>query len=241
MVSGKVDSMKPKTRILPFLSLLLLGPTTTHAAIFDAADFLRPSESTIGGFGEIVLSEPTSEGLEAHARHGLNPDWNLGAVFGTGGKNKRLRTGFESVYNLAPDYDGQLGISFLGSLIYLRRDVSGGLYTRVVPMIHKRVVAWNGLPGVLFVGMPLSFEIRSGNYTTTTALNFGGVMDVSSHSEYYMVAEAGIKLARGESMIAVGVGYRFGEVELPSSNTKKKEDSREKNKEEEYRSEDFQK
>lgn len=107
-----------------FFAVLLLAaaPLAAHATVFDAADLLPPNSGALSTMGEILLTDPTSEGIEAHGRYGLNEDWNVGAIIGTGTKEKNFRMGGQGVFNLLPDWEKQLGLSFLGNALYLRRN-----------------------------------------------------------------------------------------------------------------------
>jgi hypothetical protein len=188
------------------------SPTLSHAAFFDVADILPQNSAAIGVLGEIGLSDPTSEGIEFRGRYGLTPDWNLGATVGFGTKNKQFRLAGEAVYNILPDYEGQVGFSVLGSLTFLNRYGRGGIQFRVGPMIHKRITAFNDLNATLYLGLPFYFEARSGSYTSASQIVFGSLWDINADQRVYVSTEAGIRLARADSYIMAGVGYRFGEL-----------------------------
>lgn len=205
--------MKNALFSLTLFALLLstLLSLTARAAVFDSADILGPQSAAISGFGELLLSDPTSEGVEGRARFGLSDEWNVAGIVGTGSKNKKFRLGGEAVFNVLPDFEGQLGFSALGSVIYLNRG-TGGLQFRVAPLVHKRFDGFNGLPIVTYAALPFYLEARSGSYTTGSQLALGGVFDLTPTNRYYAVGEGGIKLSRSESYILVGFGLRLGEL-----------------------------
>lgn len=196
------------------LVALLLASLTlpAHAAIFDAADILPQNSGAVGGFGEILLSDPTSEGVEARGRYGLSDDWNVGVSLGSGSKSKKFRLGGEGVYNLLPDWDGQIGLSFIATAIYLRRMDGGGLQTRIGPMVHKRITAWNGYPANIYLAIPWYQEIRGSTFTSGTQLVLGTVFDIAEGGRFYAVAEVGLKLAKTDSYLLVGAGARLGDL-----------------------------
>jgi len=196
------------------LTLLALFPLCAHATVFDAADILPPNSGAVSGMGEIVLTDPTSEGIEGHARYGLNEDWNVGAIVGTGDKDKNFRLGGEGVFNLLPDWEKQLGLSFLGKVLYLRRFDTGGLQTQVGPMLHKRITGWNSLPANIQAGIFWELEARSGNFTSGSQIEVGSNFDIASAGRAYMATELGIRLARTDSYILVGLGFRLGDLEF---------------------------
>ncbi len=208
------------TKALPLLSLLFALPA--QAAVFDAADILPQNSGAVSGFTEIILSDPTSEGLEARGRYGLSDDWNLGLNLGAGSKNKKFRIGGEAVFNLLPDWEGQVGVSILANAVYLRRYDTGGLQTRIGPMVHKRVTAWNGYPANIYLAIPWYQEIRGSTFSSGTQLVLGTVFDIAQASRYYAGAEVGIKLAKTDSYILLGLGARLGDLKFNRGEESKK-------------------
>ena len=227
--------MKKSLLLLAFLTSL-----SAQAAVFDAADFLPGRTATLGIFGELLLNDPTSEGVEARSRFGLSDDWNVGATIGTGTKNKKLRLGGETVYNFIPDYDGQFGISALASATYIKR-ATGALQLRVAPLFHKRINGMGGYPNVIYASLPLYLEGRSGNYTTGSQIVVGDIFDFTDNSHYYGNLEGRISLAKSESYILVGAGFRFGELKFQKRERKGGEGGSRKGDDKEYRDEDFNK
>lgn len=198
--------------ILSIAAFLLA--TQAQAAIFDAADILPRNSGAVGGFGELLLSDPTSEGVEARGRYGLNDDWNVGVSLGGGSKSKKFRFGGEGVYNLLPDWDGQIGLSFIATAIYLRRMDGGGLQSRIGPMVHKRITAWSGYPANIYLALPWYQEVRGSTFSSGTQLVLGTVFDIAEGGRYYADAEVGIKLAKTDSYLVLGMGVRLGDLEF---------------------------
>lgn len=227
---------------MKFLLLLALASLPAHAAVFDAADFLPERSAAISGFGELLLSDPSSEGVEGRARFGLTDSWNASGIIGTGSKNKGFRLGGEVLYSLIPDWDGQFGISGLASAVYINRG-SGGVQFRVAPVLSKRLNGWNGLPAQVYATIPFYLEARGGNYTSGSQLVLGSTFDVSNASRYYVNGEAGIRLAKAESYVLLGFGIRLGELRFDRKERKggKEPSHRERSGsgEKEYRDEDF--
>lgn len=231
--------------IMKFLFLALLISGSAHAAIFDAADVLPENSAAISGFGELLLSDPSSEGVEGRARFGLSDYWNVAGIIGTGSKNKAFRLGGEAVFSLIPDYDGQIGISALASVMYINRMSKGGMQFRAAPMVHKRYTGWNGLPALVYVSLPFYWEARSGTYGSGSQLVVGSSFDVSEGNRFYVNGEGGIRLAKAESYILLGFGIRLGDMqfnrkERKGSGEPSKKERGTMNGEKEYRDEDFQ-
>jgi hypothetical protein len=210
---------------LLLLALLILTPTS-QAAIFDAPDILPENSGAVGVFGELLLNDPTSEGAEARARYGFSDALNFGANLGIGSNGKKFRLGGETVFNILPDWDGQIGLSALASAMYLRRLNSGGLQLRVGLMGHKKIDSITGYPATIYLAIPFYLEGRSGTYTT------------GSQGRFYGSTELGVKLANSESYILLGAGFRLGELRFQkrSKGSSPATDSSP----DEYKDEDFQ-
>jgi hypothetical protein len=194
--------------------LIMFVPHQSQATVFDAADILPPNAGAVGAMGEIVLTDPTSEGAEVHARYGLTEDWNVGAILGTGDKDKNFRIGGQGVFNLLPDWEKQLGLSFIAKALYLRRFETGGLQLQVGPILHKRITGWTNLPANVHAGLFWEPEIRSGNSSSGTQIEVGSNFDIADQGKAYVDAEVGIKLARTDSYILLGIGWRLGDLEF---------------------------
>lgn len=221
-------------RIFSLLLLVFSTTTPSHAAVYDAADFLPRNGTAAGAFGELILNDPAGEGVEARARYGLSDDMNVGAILGTGSKNRKFRFGAEGVYNFIPDWQGQLGISALATAMYLKRETSGGFQLRLAPLVHKKVEALNGNPATLFLSLPFYLEARSGSLSSASQAVLGAIFDVNREGRWYLVSEAGLKISRAESYVLLGGGYRFGEMQL-----RRRFRNSETERDREFRSEDF--
>lgn len=221
-----------------FLALIPFLIPSAHATVFDAADILPQNSGAVSAFGELLLSDPSSEGIEAHGRYGLTDDWNVGAILGTGTKEKNFRFGGEAVFNLLPDWQGQVGLSFLGKALYLRRYDKGGLQTQIGPMVHKRFSGWGGWPANVHAGFLWQFEARSGDVSSGSQVVLGSDFDIGEKSRYYMTTELGVKIARADSYILIGFGTRLGDLTFTPKNEKKGE-GRKGSKEKNYTDEDF--
>jgi len=225
-----------KQKIFIAIATLALTPQLTRAAIFDAADILRPGSNSIGILTEAVLSNPSSEGIELRAKQGINEMVNLQAILGTGSDNRKFRFGGQSTITFFPDADGQPGISLLAGALYLRRATYSALQISSGPMIHEIVSGPHGYPITLYLAMPWSIELHSGNYNTSLQLAFGANYELTEKRNWFANTEAGIALNRSESYVALGIGMRLGQATF--LNTKKSSKNKESN-EIEYKSEDF--
>lgn len=217
-----------------FFVLAMLLSARAQAAVIDSSEFLREGHHAMSAIGELILNDPTSEGIEARYRAGFSPEWNLAGIVGTGSKNRKFRLGAEGVYNVIPDADGQFNFSAAGMVQYLRRQSYGSLQLRVTPIASKKFEGLSGMPVLVYVSLPITFEIHQSTIETQSQLAFGGLFDISEPGKWYGISEAGIRLAKAESYVALGVGYRFGEGGLTIDRFRKPEKSND-----EYRTEDF--
>jgi len=197
----------------------LLLPFSSQAAIFDAPDILSENSGAVGIFGEMILNNPTSEGIEARGRYGLSEDWDVAAILGTGSNGKKLRFGGETVFNIIPDWEGQIGLSVLASALYLRRFASGGVQVRAGIMGHKKFQSWTGLPATVYLAVPFQLDARSGSYTTGSQIVIGSLWDLNTQSRFYASTELGIKMGRAESYVLLGAGFRLGELRFERRGT----------------------
>lgn len=193
-----------------FLSLVL--PLSAQASLFDASDILPRNSGAVSVLGEMILNDPTSEGVEARARYGLSAEWNVGATLGTGSDGKSTRIGAEAVYSILPDWEGQIGLSALGGATILNRFGSAGLLMRTALMAHKKVTGWGGLPASVYLGIPFQIEARKGNYTTGWQFILGSLFDIEDSGRFYMGLEGGVSLSKSESFVLVGAGLRLGDL-----------------------------
>lgn len=205
---------------------------------------MPPKSTSIGGFGEFILNDPTSEGVEAHVRYGFSDELNAAGIVGTGSTNKGFRLGGELVYNFFPDADGQFGVSAIGSMVYLKRLGNGGVQSRLAPMIHKKLGV-GGYETTLYLAVPFYFEARSGTSTSGSQVAFGSLFDISRGSRTYLATELGLNINKSESYLLLGIGFRYGELKWGDSDLFQKREPRKAKKneedEKEYRTEDFDK
>lgn len=205
------------------LLLALILPLTSQAAIFDAPDILPENSGAVSTFGELLLSDPTSEGIEARGRYGLSEAITTSVILGTGTDGKRLRFGGELVYNFIPDWEGQLGISGLTGLQYLKRYSSGGAQFRLGLMIHKKVDGINGYPSTFYAALPFQLEARDDSVKSGSQIVLGSLVDFSS--TFYASGEGGVKIGNADSYIMIGAGLRFGEVRFERRESRRNRDS----------------
>ncbi len=219
--------------------LFLLLPLTSQASLFDASDILPRNSGSASVLGEMILNDPTSEGVEARGRYGLSSEWNVGAILGTGSDGKSTRIGGEAVYSILPDWEGQIGLSALGGATITNRLGSAGLVMRAAIMGHKKVTGWGGLPASVYLGVPFQIEARKGSYTTGWQMVLGSLFDLEDSGRFYMGLEGGLSLSKAESYVLLGAGLRLGDLRFERKRSSGG-NSGNRAKDEEYTDEDFQ-
>jgi hypothetical protein len=223
---------------MKILTLLLLLPFTSQAAIFDAPDILPANSGAVGVFGEMLLNDPTSEGAEVRGRYGFSDEWNFGVNLGTGSRGKQFRFGGETVFNIIPDWEGQVGLSALASLTILERLGSTGVQTRLGLMAHKKFDSFTGHPATGYLAIPFYLEGRKGTYTTGGQFVVGSLWDINSQSRFFASTELGIKIGNAESYALLGMGFRLGELRF-QKRSRSGGDKSQSTGEPEYQDDDF--
>jgi hypothetical protein len=196
--------------VLALMGSLLGFGGVAQAAIFDAADYLSPSQQSIGILGDMLLSNPSGEGVEAHFKQGINQLVNAEAFAGMGSSNRKFRAGGQANINFFPDSEGQIGISLLSGGSFIKREAAKAMEFHLTPLFHKEVDGFNGNPVNLYLGVPLFIELSQGRYITGSQVAFGGQWDLNQKRKWFAVSEAAISFNHAETYIALGIGTRFG-------------------------------
>lgn len=201
-------------KILNFLIIsyvYLIGsvgmPSLAEAIVVDSADVLEGGDFSIGLDTEVLLSNPSSEGLEVRAKYGVSDNLNSQAIFGIGSDYRRMRFGVNNVLSIYPDAEGQLGVSALLGGLYLRRYSHTVFVAHAGPMIHKRFTEW-AVPFNAFLAWPFAIELDSGRYFTGSQLVAGSILEFD---RLLVPLELGIGLGHMETYVAAGVTFRFGD------------------------------
>lgn len=175
-------------------------------SLFTAPEIIDPTDLSIGLNGEILLSNPSSEGVELRVKYGLTSIMTTEAIVGLGSNHRKFRVGVQNVFNVFPDVDGQIGVSAIVSGLYLRRADRGVAVITAGPMIHERVEGT--IPLNFYFAWPFEIELDSGRYFTGSQLVFGAVGGLGG--QWFMASDVGLGLAGRESYFALGGGYNFG-------------------------------
>ena len=203
--------MNQTKKILLFIGFLAVFflPEISRASVFDAADFLAHRNAAVSALGELILTNPTSEGVEIHGRYGLSRDWNVGAMLGAGSANKQFRLGAEAVYNFFPDTREQMGFSLIGSVIFLDRHSKMGLQLRLGPMAHRKYVLFDDLPAEAYLALPFYYETRGTGSSFGSQFVLGSLLEFTRDHHWYVDGEVAARITKAESYLLVGAGYRF--------------------------------
>ncbi len=110
-----------------------------------------------------------------------------------------------------------------------------------------RIKGWSGLPANLHAGFLWQLEARSGGTASGTQLVLGSDFDIAGSSSVYMTTELGIKIARTDSYVLLGVGTRLGDLTFERKDDNEKRGRGEKSggskrkEDDNYTDEDFKK
>lgn len=194
----------PFTLKLACLAIGLLAAKNAEATLFDPANVLEPGKFSVGVVGELLLSNPTSEGAEARVKYGVSSNFSSQAIIGLGSGSRKFRLGVHNTLSIFPDAEGQLGVALLLGGLYLNRERSKVFIAHAGPMIHESFdTAW---PIDGFFAIPFIIELDSGRYTTGAQL-VAGIQ--AKPGVFFITGELGLGMGRMESYVATGVGINF--------------------------------
>ena len=204
------------------LFCLLASASVTRAAIFNAADFMLPSQQSLGIVGDALLSNPTGEGADLRFKQGINNLVNLDAILGIGSADRKFRVGAQADINFFPDAEGQFGVSLVTGGLFIKRADHHAIQFNTAPVVHKSMMGFSNHPVNVYVGIPFSIELYTGHYTVGTQMAFGAQWDTNDDRNLFVSTEAGVTLSKSESYVALGIGTRFG-ASAPKKSSKVEE------------------
>lgn len=183
------------------LVISLAAPQFAWAVLFDAPSIYEPGKFGVGLASEVLLSNPSSEGLELRVSYGVTRNFTTEGLVGIGSDSRRFRVGSQNTLSIYPDADGQIGVAVLLKGIYLRRPSRGVFIGSTGPMIHEKFDAF--VPLNTFLALPFSIELDSGRYFTGSQLVLG---TVAEFNKFFGTLELGLGMAKMQSYVSFGAG-----------------------------------
>ncbi len=171
------------------------------------APVLKPGNYEIKFQGDIIFNQGGGFEISPHFRFGLIEHlWDIDAFFGVGKTDFVM--GAVGKFNLLPDIQGQVGLSFLAGLSYMRDEsVSNGLINLGV-LISKEFQAEFGTVTPYGALMP-EIYFRSDRVTLPTSLLIGSKWLLDSIRNWNFYSELSFSLYRSHFYLAIGAGYPF--------------------------------
>jgi hypothetical protein len=206
--------MKQRMKRNLFLTLIAattLGASTSWAGLASSlmqdAGVVKPGKYEIKFQGDVIFNQGGGFEISPHLRLGLVEHlWDLDSYFGVGKTDFVIGT--VGKFNLLPDIEGQVGLSFLAGLAYMRdAAVSNGLLSLGV-VISKEFQAEFGTVTPYGALLP-EIYIRSGNSSVPTSLLLGGKWMLDAVKNWNFYSELSFSLYRSHFYLALGAGYPF--------------------------------
>ena len=188
------------------VAIVWIARSVQAAPLLDAADHLEGGGFSAGLGAELLLSNPSSEGLEVRAKYGVTDNLNTQAILGIGSDHRKFRIGANNILAIFPDDEGQIGVSAVLGGLYLRREQRGTFVATAGPMLHKRWSDW-AVPFNAFFAWPFGIELDSGRYFTGSQLVVGSILEWPA---LRLPLELGIGLGKMETYVAAGLMVNFG-------------------------------
>ena len=195
-------------RSLLTLAALLLGPVTpaqASSSLTTLPRFIEPTHWAVGFEPELAFSQNASLAGVAKFTYGLS-DWNNAQLFlGNGVGDRGFRAGTQLTADIFPDYDGQPGIGFGGSVTYSRQASLGELALSAYPYLHKSLSLKGANEIEPYLALPVGITFVDGKYLRTSQLILGALFQNTRHFRYSF--EIGMAINNTDSFLAGGVTY----------------------------------
>ncbi|NCN27929.1 hypothetical protein GW915_10175 [bacterium] len=180
-------------------------------SLMQTAELQHVGEFEVLAQGDIIFNRGGGFNISGHARTGLIEKYmDIDVLVGSGKTNFQI--GALTKYNLLPDVEGQMGLSFLGGASYLRDDVGNGTtgFTLVTlgAVLSKAIVSGNNII-VPYGSFQFEFLFGDGDTAYPMTLIAGSKWISKSVSPWVFYSEFGFKIKDAFYSFSVGAGYPF--------------------------------
>lgn len=194
------------SRILPLL-LVVSGPLS-HAAVFNSAYYVEPSQWVVGLEPELTLNETTQGGAglggNLSLTYGLNDLMNASVLIGAGDGPRQFRVGGGLTFDFFPDVEGQPGIGLATKSIYYRSRTEGHIEALLIPYIHKKFSV-DGSAFDPFLAIPFGLEVDSSQTRPISNFVIGSLF--KADDQFRWLIELGINVHNSRTYVSGGVIY----------------------------------
>jgi hypothetical protein len=192
-----------------FLAFLIAAPAFAGAgtSLMQTAPVVPVGEFELKFQSDIIFNHGGGFNLSPHIMTGIWDHYlDVDAFVGAGTTD--FQTGALAKFNLLPDLDGQVGLSFLGGFSYLRDEGLNSCLMTLGVLVSKRFKADFGdiIPYSAF-----EFETHftsAENYTPLTLL-LGSKWQPDSTKPWSLYSEFSISLHRSLYALSIGASYPF--------------------------------
>lgn len=211
--------------IVLLLAMFVVFINQAEAAVqFDLPEYAPGGQYSTGALGEVLVSDPTSEGIEARFKYGIYDWMNIQGVMGIGSDYRQFRAGAQGTIRVFRESGYLPSVSFQFSPYYIERgdgptltdeegnefvDTNGKIQINAGVFVH-RYFGLAGFPVNTYLSVPLAIELIDGRYKTGYQAILGSVFTLRHNKNYFVTGEFGLGLANMETYVAIGGGRRFG-------------------------------
>ena len=201
--------------IILLIAALGLFTSKSHAGIgtsmMQTADLVGVGNWELGTQADVIFNRGGGFNVSAHGRTGILDQYlDLELLAGAGTTN--FQFGGTLKYNLLPDVDGQVGISFLGAFSYLRDDINNITESFLLPgaaaIVSKRVEFFNGFI-IPYGAFQYEFLMGPQDNSHTLSLIAGSRWENKNLAPWAFYTEFTFGIKNSLYMFSVGASYPF--------------------------------
>lgn len=192
-----------------FIGLTLSSDTFagTGTSLMQTAPVIAPKSYEIKLQNDIIFNDGGGVNISPHLRTGLIEHFlDIDAFFGTG--KTGFQTGALMKYNLLPDLQEQMGLSFLGGLSYLKdQSLSYGLVSFGILTSKELQTDFGTVAPYAALQPEILFRSDLGRFVLSLAA--GAFWKVSETAPWSFYSEFGINLRQSNFYLALGASHPF--------------------------------
>jgi hypothetical protein len=192
---------------LAFVALATQSWAGLSSSLMQDAPVLKPGNYEIKFQGDIIFNNGGGFQISPHFRFGLQEHlWDVDAYFGVGKTD--FVVGGLSKFNLLPDIEGQVALSFLAGFAYMRDRAVSNVLIPIGVLISKEFQTDFGAVSPYGSILP-EIYISSAMTTVPTSLVLGSKWILDSIKNWNFYSELSFSFYKSNFYLALGAGYPF--------------------------------
>jgi hypothetical protein len=213
MFFASKSSLQRSQNFVGYFALVVLGLASSlaHAgkgsSLMQTAPVLEPGQFEVKAQADVVFNNGGGFNISPHFRAGVLEHFlDVEGFFGTGTTDFQI--GGLAKYNLLPDVEGQVGLSFLGGLSFLRDEglnatmlTFGALVSKDIKVDFGTVSPYGAFEFESFMG--------SGDTVFPLTLVAGARWDLPKQAPWLFYSELSMDINDSNWGLSAGAGYRF--------------------------------